>query len=409
MQGKPYLHIEVDEHSSSVGVITRLEAFVNSLDHYDEKTRTTTVPELVPQSTEERLQGTMLIPNIYPYSQVLCEWFKSKGIAAELLPESSQKSLEVGKRFTKSKEYLSMFSLLGDVFYHLENTGEKSVKLWLPQSEGSEVYGQYGKLVSEKIKGVGVQGEVVSPFIEDLLENKEYGFDFALGVIVADLVMASAPEDRDTVLMKGMELIKTAGLNEENIVQLSRYVYSQLQKRTYDKQIYVLGEFSVIFNSYLNNFQLEGLEKKHKIMYQPLSETLLFIWHDHLNKAPKNRKGFKENMGKVKTLMKNVSDVLSEYSSFDTDFDELVREADRKLALYAGGAGRYRLAKIFRCPEHVQGILTVSSMYENTATIQKILRDRDKDQLIHPVLDLAFDGSSHSNNKESLDTFMHYI
>ncbi|MDF2636982.1 MAG: CoA-substrate-specific enzyme activase [Pelosinus sp.] len=38
-----------------------------------------------------------------------------------------------------------------------------------------------------------------------------------------------------------------------------------------------------------------------------------------------------------------------------------------------------------------------------------ILRDRDKDETKHPVLDLAFDGSSHSNNKELLDTFMHYI
>lgn len=409
MQGKPYLHIEVDEHSSSVGVITRLEAFVNSLDNYDAKTRAVKVLEHKPQSTEERVQGQMLLPNIYPYSQVLCEWFKSKGIAAEVLPESTQKSVEAGKRFTKSKEYLSMFSLLGDVFHHLEDTGKNNVKLWLPQSEGSEVYGQYGKLVSEKIKGSGYQGEVISPFVEDLLESKDYGFDFALGVIAADLVMASAPEDRDTVLMKGLELIKTGRLNEQNLVQLSQYVYSQLQKKTYAKQIYVLGEFSVIFNPYLNNFQLEALEKNHRIMYQPLSETLLFIWQDHLNKAPKNRKGLKENLENVKAVMKGVSGVLSEYSSFDEDFDELMREADRRLALYAGGAGRYRLAKVFRCPEHANGILTVNSMYENTATIQRILRDRDKGELTHPVLDLAFDGSNHSNNKESLDTFMHYI
>ncbi|MBC8014506.1 MAG: CoA activase [Sporomusaceae bacterium] len=409
MQGKPYLHIEVDEHSSSVGVITRLEAFVNSLDNYDAKTGTVKVLEHKPQSTEERVQGQMLLPNVYPYSQVLCEWFKSKGIAAEILPESTQKSLEVGKRFTKSKEYLSMFSLFGDVFYYLKNTGKKSATLWLPQSEGSEVYGQYGKLVSEKMKGAGYQGEVISPFIEDLLESKDYGFDFALGVILADLVMASAPEDRDTVLLKGLKLIKTGGLNEQNLIQLSRYVYSQLQKKTYDKQVYVLGEFSAIFNRVLNNFQLEALEKKHRIMYQPLSETLLFIWHDHLSKAPKNRKGFKENLEKVKALIKSVSGALAEFSSFDEDFAELLREADRRLALYAGGAGRYRLAKLFRCPEQVNGILAVNSMYENTATIQRILRDRDKKELTHPVLDLAFDGSNHSNNKESLDTFMHYI
>lgn len=33
MGGKPYLQIEVDEHFSKVGVITRVEAFLNSLSH----------------------------------------------------------------------------------------------------------------------------------------------------------------------------------------------------------------------------------------------------------------------------------------------------------------------------------------------------------------------------------------
>jgi predicted CoA-substrate-specific enzyme activase len=409
MQGKPYLHIEVDEHSSSVGVITRLEAFVNSLDNYDPTEKAKKALEPNTQSTGEIVPQKMLLPNLYPYSQVLCEWFKAKGIAAEILPQTTQRSLEVGKRFTKSKEYVSMFSLLGDIFYYLENTGEKKIKLWLPQSEGSEVYGQYGKLVSEKLKGEGYQGEVISPFIEDLLENKEYGLDFALGLIVADLVMAADKDDREMVLMKGLDLIKTGELNEQNIVQLANDVYQQLQQKTYDKKIVVLGECGVICNEYLNNFQLKSLENNHKMIIQPLSEALLFIWQDDLKKAPKNRKGFKEKLEKVKRLMKHVAGILSEYSSFDTDMDALVREADKRLPLYAGGAGRYRLAKLFRCPEHVHGVLVVNSMYENTATIQKIVRGKDKDALQHPVLDLAFDGSSHSNNKELLDTFIHYI
>ena len=37
MTGKPYLYIEVDEHSSPVGVITRLEAFIHSLEGFNGK------------------------------------------------------------------------------------------------------------------------------------------------------------------------------------------------------------------------------------------------------------------------------------------------------------------------------------------------------------------------------------
>ncbi|SEP37777.1 acyl-CoA dehydratase activase [Propionispora vibrioides] len=408
IQGKPYLHIEVDEHSSSVGVITRLEAFINSLDHYDGKTVTaeSATEKAEPSGTEA---GKLVLPNLYPYSQVLGEWFTKKGIATEVLPASTQKSLEVGKQFTKSKEYVSLFSLLGDVFYHLQNTGEKKVKLWLPQSEGSEVYGQYGKIVSEKLKAAGYQAEVISPFIEDLLQSKEYGFTFALGVILADLVMISAKEERDKVLLKGLDLIKTGGLNEQNLVALAREIYSGLKKKSYDKQLYVLGEGSVIFNGYLNSFQLAALETKHRIWYQPLAEQLLFTWHDHFSKTPKRDKEYKINLAKIKALLKEIGNALAEYNSFDRDFAGLVKQADKKLDLYAGGGGRYRFAKLFRCPEAIHGILMVSSMYENTATIQKMLRNRDAKELSQPVLDLSFDGSSHSNNKEILDTFIHYI
>ncbi|MBW2621574.1 MAG: CoA activase, partial [Deltaproteobacteria bacterium] len=35
MRGKPYLEIEIDEHSSDVGAVTRLEAFLDSLDNVD--------------------------------------------------------------------------------------------------------------------------------------------------------------------------------------------------------------------------------------------------------------------------------------------------------------------------------------------------------------------------------------
>ena len=37
MRGKPYLEIEIDEHSSDVGAITRLEAFLDSLKNVTEQ------------------------------------------------------------------------------------------------------------------------------------------------------------------------------------------------------------------------------------------------------------------------------------------------------------------------------------------------------------------------------------
>ncbi len=39
MGDKPYLSIEVDEHQSAVGVVTRIEAFLNSLRYVQNRDR----------------------------------------------------------------------------------------------------------------------------------------------------------------------------------------------------------------------------------------------------------------------------------------------------------------------------------------------------------------------------------
>jgi len=51
-----------------------------------------------------------------------------------------------------------------------------------------------------------------------------------------------------------------------------------------------------------------------------------------------------------------------------------------KLPMYHGGSGRYRLGKLFTA-KNVDGIILVSSMYENTATILKIIRDKYKNDI----------------------------
>jgi hypothetical protein len=405
MQGKPYLHLEVDEHSSTVGVITRLEAFVHSLQNVN---KAATVQPAEPGPGIVPLTGQkMLLPNIYPYSQIICEWFTYKGILAEVLPPTQPRSLAAGKRFSRSKESLSLLALLGDVFCYLEDNPDQGIRLWLPQDEGSEVIGQYSKLVGEKLKAAGYQAEVVSPFSEDLLADNAYGFDFALALLLGDLVMAAGKHERSPVLQQGLELIKAGRLSEQSLLQLSRAVYRQVQPQ--GKQIFVLGEIAVVFNDYLNNFQLSKLENQHRVVYQPLAEMLYCSWHDHWQKHSGRNPVLAENLARLRTVISGVSGILAEHSPFDADVAQLLTVSNQKLALYAGGHGRYRLAKALRCPDRIDGMLMVSSLYENTATILKILRDRDKDELTRPMIEIAFDGSNHGNNKELLDTFIHYL
>ena len=91
MGNKPYLTIEVDEHSSAVGVVTRVEAFVNSLSRRavqpvgplktytrlpaDAAVDITTEPSLPPT-------GKLIVPRIYPYSRLACNHLQAAGVDA---------------------------------------------------------------------------------------------------------------------------------------------------------------------------------------------------------------------------------------------------------------------------------------------------------------------------------------
>ncbi len=60
MKGKPYLHIEVDEHSADAGLVTRLEAFLDSLDGYLKVSGSKPSEPKYIHNTEDKVTGRTL-------------------------------------------------------------------------------------------------------------------------------------------------------------------------------------------------------------------------------------------------------------------------------------------------------------------------------------------------------------
>ncbi|MDO5518228.1 MAG: acyl-CoA dehydratase activase-related protein, partial [Clostridium sp.] len=151
LEGRPYLHLEVDEHSSKVGVITRIEAFVTSLDNYTEVEKEDTKRLL---ENIDYNENQVLIPNLYPYSDILKSFLERTGRKAVVLDEVNENSIEDGKVFARSKEYFSLIGMLAEVMNKVKNE-EKVQTLYLPTDEGSEVFGQYGRFIKQKADETG--------------------------------------------------------------------------------------------------------------------------------------------------------------------------------------------------------------------------------------------------------------
>ncbi len=104
LKDKPSLTIEVDEHSSSVGVQTRVEAFVNSLSKIPER-EALSVEEYVSIGSADPVNiltdysrlgsRPLLLPDIYPYSSIGCAMLKAKGVDARVLPATTIESVDM--------------------------------------------------------------------------------------------------------------------------------------------------------------------------------------------------------------------------------------------------------------------------------------------------------------------------
>lgn len=170
----------------------------------------------------------------------------------------------------------------------------------------------------------------------------------------------------------------------------------------------IIGEAIVVNKDYLNSNMIKSLQNDYEVIKQPLSEELYMLFSDFCNKRNKVNKPLIRILNEAKTIIEKVNLSLEIRSPFNRNSESLNEVLIDKLPQYAGGSGRYRLAKLVTA-ENVDGIIIVSSMYENTATILKILREKYKELLNIPILDLYFDSNISKNNEELIETFIAYL
>ena len=158
---KPYLTVEVDEHSSGVGVITRIEAFVNSLGKRPVQQAGpletyTNIPPEPPVDISDKASlpaaKKIIVPRLYPYSRLACKVMEASGFDVVETDATTAASIDLGRNHTVTNEYYSMAVLLGDLLQTLKKTNgsKEQPNLLLPHNEGAEVDGQYSRFVRDR-------------------------------------------------------------------------------------------------------------------------------------------------------------------------------------------------------------------------------------------------------------------
>ncbi len=391
MGEKPYLHIEVDEHFSPVGVITRIEAFLQSLESrpvrpLPEGFRLTAVPShpTAVVAAPDRTRGPLYVPDLPPFTPYLLDHFRhTRGVEARAMPLGGH-SLALGRAETSSKEYLPFPALLGGILdIALRETGP--FQGLLPATQGAEADGQYPWAAESVLRRRGLERVTLAAPVLERLPETASDPDLLLRAVLTGDVLLCAPPDRRT------ELAPAHIPAWEELEALARGIGALPSS---GRALAAVGEPFTLFA--LHDGVLDTLEQERwQLLRAPLGEYLWFLWRDAGSALD----------GSWAKRMADLGRLLGMRSIFSPDLEVLRGEANRLLPGFAGANGRYRIAKALELGCRSSGVLTLSPRYENTATVLDMTGALEGFPHFHLAMDNDWDEGAWSR----LNSFLYYL
>ncbi|MBM3501221.1 MAG: CoA activase, partial [Armatimonadetes bacterium] len=173
---RPCLTIEVDEHSADAGMITRCEAFLDSLAAAEKREYgTPRIPTL-----NLKLEGrTIYIPNMSGHAYALEAAFEACGQSAAVLPEPDEETLHWGRQFTSGKECFPCAVTTGDMVKVLKRPDfdRDKTAFFMGGSGGPCRFGQYNTLQRMVLDELGYED------IPIFAPNQAAGFYDDIGIV----------------------------------------------------------------------------------------------------------------------------------------------------------------------------------------------------------------------------------
>ncbi len=437
---RPYLQIEVDEHSADVGAITRCEAFKDSLESHRKIKELPTRAIKGRFSTPKKNSRTLYIPHMSDHALALAAVFQRHGVQAEIMPAQDADTLYWGRKHTSGKECYPCVVTTGDMvkvtrrpdfdpdraaffmpsgngpcrfgqynMFHrlvLDELGFENAPIFAP-NQGQYFYREMG-MVGEDISRHMWQGVIAVDFLDQILrEFRPYEVnrgdtDRAYKECLDNLCEALSRSDKPYYIAM-----------EETKERFSKIPVDRSQNRPV---IGVVGEIFVRVNQYCNQDVAREIEKLGgEAWVSPVSEWFLYVnflgmRHSKLSGDYRNYLSLllsdwfqKRDEHKLQQIFKDVLrnwEELPLKTTLDYSSDYIDPSFEGEAMLSIGKSvdfARKDLAGIVN-------VLPFTCMPGNIVTsILKMLREKHR-QI--PCLNMALDSVEDTNVKTRLEAFM---
>ena len=439
MGNKPYLSLEIDEHSADAGVVTRLEAFLDSINNAQFDEHISERKEVPYELNGKRRK--IYIPYMCDHAHTLAAAFRACGVNAEVMKESTEETVLIGRRFTSGKECYPCILTTGDMLRTVRSPDfdpERSA-FFMPSGEGPCRFGQYNRFHRMVLDEEGFADIPIYAPNQDHRFYKQLdivGSKFSrLGwraVVAADLLTKILHETRpyekisgqtDKIYSETLEQVCTCieggGQDIDIVLKDVLKKFSAIDRNPEKKPIVgLVGEIYIRTNKFSNSQLVRAVEELGgEVWLAPVSE-----WISYINFTGRRKSKKKDS------LLGLISFLITEYiQNKDEHFMEeiflpfikygpepKIKDILQKASPYIHdsfeGEAVLTVGKsVDFAHKGVAGIINAMPFTCMPGTVSSaIMRLIQKNHDI-PVMNVAYDGQGNTNILTRLEAFMHQV
>jgi len=443
MKGRPYLTIEIDEHSADGGVLTRCEAFLDSLRNVRPARAAAgpTVsagPAYVPARERHRV---LHIPHMADHGHVLGAAMRGYGIPAVAMPMSDEESLNVGRKFTSGRECYPCIITTGDIVKQtLAPDFDPAASAFLmPKAMGPCRFGQYNKFHRMVLDDIGLaqvpifdldQGQGFDEYMAQLgpgfLRVAWRGFvlvDLLQKLLLSRRPYEARPGETDALYERCVsrleETLEARG-DARPLARAFRVAFDVLETNgsAPKPKIGIVGEIYVRCNEFANNSIVRRLEALGAEVAMPaLQEWIDYIdFHRRVDFRVRRSFGrlFVEHMkewsktSEVRRLSRPFEGALSDFR-IEEPTAAILDRARRYLAPEVRGEAALSMGRAVEYAEHgYAGVVNLTPFNCIPGTIVDALLRRFADEHDNiPCLKMHYDGHQEAGDDLRIEAFMH--
>jgi predicted CoA-substrate-specific enzyme activase len=209
LAGKPFLQLEIDEHSADAGAITRIEAFLDSLRNVN-GTKPARPSSLRSKAAPHRRK--VFLPPMADHAHALAAAFRACGVESEVLPESDAETVRIGKQNCSGRECYPLALTTGDMIKATRRPDfdPDHSAFFMPSGKGPCRFGQYNQYHRLVLDNLGLhEVPIVAPMQDESLYRDlgMVGKDFLRllwkGIVIVDMLQKIKWEHRPYEKKKG--------------------------------------------------------------------------------------------------------------------------------------------------------------------------------------------------------------